>query len=428
MLGTCLELLGDLERAKEAYANALRFSSNLESAKARLEALQAGDEPRAIDEDEEAPVALPRRDVDELLPRVHRSRQEVMSWANHYIRCFQQADEQLDAYLAENASQLAHQNGETPRAAPSTVRIPVLKDADAVVRPVMPADLAQLGPLTVPVLAEHHRHDVFVLHQAGENRLLGAVSLRMSDNAGKRVGLAAHPVSVAAAAAAGLDEEALWWLLISAGVARAAAGGVSTVSYNLSPQGREHLAEGLEQLGFRVKKRETVIQMDMLATRDRCLRVVERYKRRQAIPDDVQVVSLREVHMYKVERFFRRFFDDGIGPRRLDLDERLSLVIRRGDEIIAAYTGYVQGEAWISPRLAVLPEYQTGWATPMLIGYGAKAGYDSGLRSIVVYADESVFPDMIRIGRRTGAEEITRTWTMGLDLVVPWPRPGPRES
>ena len=125
-------------------------------------------------------------------------------------------------------------------------------------------------------------------------------------------------------------------------------------------------------MGFQVKKREMVFGMDMAATRDRCLRVVERCRQRQAIPDDVQVVSFQDVPMHKVDQFFQGFFDDGVGPGRLGLDERLSLVVLRGEQIIAGYVGHVQDDIWISPRLAVLDEYQNGWATPMLVGYGCK--------------------------------------------------------
>jgi hypothetical protein len=179
--------------------------------------------------------------------------------------------------------------------------------------------------------------------------------------------------------------------------------------------------EKLQQLGFSVKKREAAVETGMAATRDRCLRLLERYKQHHQIPDDVRIVSLQELPMHKVERFFRQFFGDDIGPMRLSLDQRLSLVILKGEEVIAAYTGYVQNDAWISPRLAVSEEYQNSWVTPMLVGYGAKAGFDSGLRKIRMYADEDTFPEMIRIGRRTGGKEVAQVWFMGLDLLAPWP-------
>ena len=423
LLGLCLEDLDEPEQAKAAYTNALRFNSNHERAKARSEALQAGDQHKAIDEDEElAASPLSPGDVDQLRLAVAGVRREIMAWGNRYIQSFHEADQQLDAYLAENARQRADQDEQAPPAKPSTVQVPSLKAKDLVVRPIMPADLAQLGAMVAPVLSEHHRHDVFVLHKTGQERLLGAVSLRTGGSAGKGVTLLPHVAP--ADADADLDEETIWMLLIRLAVARAAAAGATNIMYAFSPENREHLGDRLEGLGFIVKKHETVLRTDMAATRDRCLRLVERYRQRQAIPDDVRVATLEEVPIHVVDRFFLRFFDDGIGPRRLELDQRLSQLVMRGDEIIAAYTGYVQDKTWVSPRLAVLEEYRNGWATPMLIGYGSKSGAESGLESILMYTDETAFPEMIRIGRRTGGEEVTRTWVMGLDLVAPWPQAG----
>ncbi|KKN61106.1 hypothetical protein LCGC14_0525250 [marine sediment metagenome] len=430
MLGMCLEKLDDPEQAKQAYANALRFNENFTLAKNRLAHLQSGGELEDVEEEDALPLAgegPSRWDVDQLRLGVAGARREVSIWANNFIDCFRQADQQLDAYLATNASQLADQDDQAPPAESSEISGPMLTDMGLVVRPIMPADFGQVSEITSRVLTEHHRHDVFVLHREGEIPLIGAVSLRTGDNTGKRIALVPYLASLAAAADVGLDENTARWALIRAGIIRAVASGATAVSYAFSPEGQGQLRESLERVGFRVKKREMVFGMDMAATRDRCLRVVERCRQRQVIPDDVRVVSFRDVPMHKVDQFFQGFFDDGVGPGRLGLDERLSLVILRGDEIIAGYVGHVQDDIWISPRLAVLDEYQNGWATPMLVGYGAKAGYDSGLRTIHLYADESVFPDMIRIGRRTGGKELARTWIMTLDIVVPWSQPGQKK-
>jgi len=428
LLGMCLEDLGQFEQAKAAYANILDVDSDNQKAKGRLEALQSGEERQAVRDEEEVPAAVTRWSVDELRTLADRARQEVAAWASNFIQCFHQADEQLDAYLAENARQLADQAEQAPGVGPAGSDMPKLKDKGVLIRPIMPADLWQLGQLANRVLTEHHRHDVFVLHREGESRLIGVLSLRTSDDTGERLVLMAHPTSMTEAAEAGLDEDTTRLMLIRAGVARAAAGKVKRVSYSFPPQDQERLAERLEQLGFQVSKRETVLEMNMAATRDRCLRLVERYTQRGAIPDNVKVVSLKDVAVHDVDKFLKGFFDDGIGPGRLSLNEDLSLVILHDQEIIAAYTGFVQGETWVSPRLAVLEEYQSGWATPMLVGRGAEAGYNAGLRMIQLYADETVFPEMIRIGRRTGGEEKAQSWMMTLNLVAPWPESDVKES
>ena len=425
MLGMCLEKLDDPEQAKQAYANALKFNENFTLAKERLEILQSDRQETAIDED--VPLSagdMSRWNVDQLRLGVAGARREVTVWANNFIDCFRQADQQLDAYLAKNASQLADRDEQAPPAEWREMSGPTLIDKGLVVRPIMPADFGQMKEIIYRVLTEHHRHDVFVLHREGEIPLIGAVSVRTSDDTGKRVMLVPYPASAAAAADVGLDEDTARWVLIRAGIARAAASGAIAVSVSFSPERQGHLREPLERVGFRVTRRDSVFLMDMATTRDRCLRVVDRCRKRNMVPDDIRIESLQDVPMHKVDRFFHTFFDDGMGPGRLGLDERLSLVILHKDEIIASYLGHTEGKTWVVPRVAVLAEYQNGWATPMLIGHGSKIGIENGLESILVYADESAFAGTIRIGIRTGSEEIARTWIMTLDLVAPWSQPG----
>jgi tetratricopeptide (TPR) repeat protein len=421
LLGACLEDLKEPQQAKAAYANALRFNPQLQLAAKRLETLEGGAESAPIDDDEELVASeLSRWNVDELRLQIAGVRQGIMAWADHFIQCFQKADQQLNAYLVENARQ--RQGEEAPSAELTPAPVPTLKEKDLLIRPIMPADIGQLGPMGRPIQAEHHRHDVYVLHQVGHEHLIGAMSLRGSDDKSVRSAmLLVHLVSSAALAEADLDEDTARLLLIRAGVARAAAAGAAKISYSFSPQGQEATEDALASMGFAVAKSETVFQMDMAATRDRCLRLVERFRQQRAIPDNVRVVSLQDIPMPKVEKFFSRFFADGVGSMRLALHQRLSMLILVGEEIVAGYTGWVKDDTWISPRLAVLDKYQNTWVTPMLIGEGAKAGYDSGLRIIHMYADETTFPEMIRIGRRTGGQELSRTLTMSLQLVAPWP-------
>ena len=426
-LGVCLEHLGEQDRAREAYETALRFKSDLGPARERLEALQGPDaEPPTSSRpaDDEIPSALSGWEVDDLRLAVGGVSKEVTAWANTYIHDLRDAETKLDAYLAENAGQLAaDQLRDGPLPEPTS---PPAEDGDFIIRPVMPADLAPLGAVAARTIADRYRYEVLVVHRADADQLLGALMVRTSENPAGSVLLQAAVLSSTMIEFYGLSEQELWLKLIRAGVARVAAGGGKGVSVNMPglPEEFPGHQELLEGLGFVVTGQEVLLEMDLVRTRDRCLSLLEALREHGRIPEAIRCVPLEQVPIYQVNRFLSEFFGDGAGPRRLDLDGQICQVVFDGGKIVAAFAGYSEDEAFVVQRIAVAEGYRTGYATPMLIGEGCIVGHEKGLTKIAMFTDEHSFPDMARIARRLGAEQIRATRTMGLPLVVPWPADG----
>ena len=419
LLGQNAQMLGELDQARKAYETALRYEPDYVPAQQSIMVLDD-------DIDEEAPLAsvddITNRptgwEVDDLRLTVHSVRDEIVAWANRYAQGFAEADRRLDVYLAANAQAIADAGGEA--VAPIAGQAPPLDLSEWVIRPAMPADLPHLGWFAGQALLEPYETELFVVHQPGSDELLGLVGIRMADEFGRTVVLAAQPLSVNQSLMTGLGEEELLRMLLRAGVARAAAAGAKEATFML-PQGDEdYVSESLKQMGFVVKKHEKMMTMGMQKTAEFCRGLVERFERRKAIPDDVRPVQLKDVPMYRVDRFFRRFFDDGIGPKRQELSQDISLLIMKGDEIIAGYVGHVQGDMFLSTRFAVAEEYRGGWATALLLWKGPAYAFEQGLVTIGMYMDETVFPGMAKIARHMGGEEMRPTLTFGLKFAIPW--------
>ncbi len=417
LLGASFEAMEDRERALAAYGNALQIDSNFAMARARFDALDQGQRPTVVVLQDEAANHGTTLNVDPSRMRmaIRSTVQDVSAWMKDYSKAFTKADAKLNAYLAENRTQRASQDQNNQA---HEITIPPLDDDGLIVRPVMPADLPLLTPTVAPVFAEYPRHKVSVLQRANDDRIAGVLSLRRSGETGQQASVLASPLGDGTEDRS--HKRAIWRSLIRAAVVQAAATGIQKLSYSLSPEGNEDMLAALELLGFEVEKYESVIEVDMATMRDRCLRLFERAKAQGEVPDDLQILPFEEVSMQLVDQFFQGFFSDGIGPRRMDIHTTLSTVIMHGEKIIAAYSGYATDDVWISPRLAVLEEYQSGWATPLLIGHGSKIGYEAGLRTIRLYADETVFPGMARIALRTGGKKIAQTCSLALNLLAPW--------
>ncbi len=416
LLGASFEAMGDREKALAAYGNALKVKGDFTMARARLDALNEGQRTAVVGLEDEAASHGTTLNVNPSQLRVAArvALQEVSTWMTQYTEVFAKADAKLNAYLAENRT-----ISQDDTSSGQVIAMPTLDADGLIIRPVMPADLPGLISVVGPVFAEYPRHKVSVLQRLEDESVVGVFSLRRSDETGQQVSILTGPLAERDASES--DKHTLWQALIRAGVVQAAVSGVQTVSYSLSPDGNEPMLDTLAQFGFEIKKHESVIEVDMAAMRDRCLRLFERAKAQGEVPDDLRIAQFEDVSMQAADQFFRGFFADGIGPRRADIHAGLSTAIMHGDTIVAAYSGYTEDDVWISPRLAVLEEYQSGWATPLLIGHGSKIGYEYGLRTIRLYADETVFPGMARIALRTGGKKVAQTCALALDLSTPWP-------
>jgi hypothetical protein len=90
----------------------------------------------------------------------------------------------------------------------------------------------------------------------------------------------------------------------------------------------------------------------------------------------------------------------------------------KGDQIIACAVGYIKdATTFVVTRIAVLPEYRKGWATPWLLGGASKVSADFGRPSLEFVIDESQYADWVKIARRHfKAERTDKMRTMILDL------------
>ncbi len=352
------------------------------------------------------------------------------AWASRFDEDLAQADRRLDSYLSQNA--LAGEN-KTPddippdagKAAHETRR--ALDRSDWVIRPALPADEPVLCGMFDKAFRDPDAHEILVIHRAGKDEILGAIALRLSHMQTLAVSLAAGVRPASEPPRADQDSDSVLHPLLRAGIARAAAGGAKCLKCTFSSEVGLLLEQCLQGLHFKVKLTETSYSLGTKRLRDVCMRVVEGYRRRGAIPEDIRVVRLDRVGLRKVDEFFRMFFADGIGPDPHELSQPHSRVVFRGDEIIASYVGVVKRDILEVPRFAAIEEFRGGWAIPLIIGDGAKACHEAGITGLVFYIDESRYPNFVEIADRDLDAKPTGTLrTMGLDLVVPWnevPRP-----
>ena len=414
LLAQASEAAGDIARAKQEYTVVLTLDPKHELAREALTNLGV-EPPPPCAPDPEPPGPGGRKDRhDEVRRLVQEAHQAVAQWQSDVTDALASAEEYLDEYLQANA---AARGKVEPTGA---VDIPP-DQGEWVIRPALPADQPMIGQVFPDAFKTPHELSVYVMHPAGTDDLQGALTVR-TEAEGKKA-------TLAVAVRGQRDQDApdalgQWqmWRLLRAGVARAAAGGAQRVAFTFdSRDNPDSLRRSLERLGFEVTSDQTVWSMSMAAFRDRCLGLVDRYRKRKSIPEDVRLVTLGDVPFKQADQFLREFFPDGAGRPLRDLYPPVSRVMLKGDQIIACFVGFKKNpETFTVTRLGVSDAFRGLWVTPWLLGDGSKKAFEEGHTIIEFYTDEERHPDFVKIARGMKAEQLGTITYMALDLVALW--------
>jgi tetratricopeptide (TPR) repeat protein len=425
ILGRAVAGLGDMDRASQAFAQALSAAPDNEAIQAHLAAAQAGNtlDPATARPDQlpqqlgkpTEPTEAQRHQAEIAHASIQDGMREVSQWLGEYTEDLAAGDERLDEYLRANA------------AATGVDFLPPEQLADDevewTIRPPLPSDQPVLNQMMPDIFENQASQEVLLIHPAGTDDIQGGITLagNVRDTTVVKLGLAVRGRT--GATDADPDVMRLTTRLLRAAIVRGAAGGARRLVFTLNEEpGHSALRNCLTQLGFEVRLVEVVNTMSMLAFRDRCMKIVQRYQRQQAIPEDVHLVRLHEVPYEKVDQFLRTFFEDGAGLPPEKLDQSISRVMLKGDQVIAAMVGYISDETtFVASRACVHEDHRSQWATPWVHGDACVEAYDKGLTVIRFCTDEVRYPGFVKIARRMGAKEIGRIYVMTMDLAAPWP-------
>ena len=414
LLGRALMKLDQADRAEQAFQLALQLAPEGSPAWRYLTAKA----PIPLDlELLHQPTAAPAGDDD-----VTAACRDIAEWQGRYVDDLARADRRLDAYLTANAQARDRVwPGPTESAVPPPP--PAIDESDWTVRPALVSDQPLLRQAFDDILDFPHEVEAFVMHPTGTDDHRGVVVVQTKDDSGASVDIR---LRVGTKESAGTDAGATAFMqrkLLRTAIARAAAGGAGRLGCTTGQaEDQSGLADCLEALGFEAISHQTVWRMDTAAFRDRCLGLVDRYRRRKALPADVRVVGLGRAPYQRVDQFLRGFFSDGAAAAPHRQDARISRVMLQGDRIVAAFVGHRKGaETYVATRLGVLPDLRGLWVTPWLLGDGCRVGYELGCRTIEFFIDEARYPEFGKIARGMRAEQIDEAALHSLDLTAPWP-------
>jgi hypothetical protein len=413
MLATALEAGGQLPRAEQEYAATLQFAPGHQEAREALERL-TGRPPSPGDASGEAES----RERSEVVRRAARDALlAIGQWQSDVADSFTSADKQLDEYLAANAAPAG-------KAAPESAVISAPSEKEWTVRPAMAADQPIIRRVFPDAFEGRRDRSIYLIHPSGTDDIQGILTT-CGEQDGEKVTLG---VAVRGRVGQEAPDQLAEWVmcrLLRAGVARAAAGGAKQVALALDDrEDPAALGRSLDRLGFEVAFTQTVWHMSMGAFRDRCLGLVDRYRRRKSIPADIRLVTLGDVPFPQAHEFLSQFFPDGAGRPLHDLYAPVSRVMLKGNEIIACFVGYKKNaKTFLVSRLGVLPEQRGLWVTPWLLGDGSRKAFEEGHTVIEFHTDEERYPDFIKIARGMKADHVGTITNMTLDLAIPWPQP-----
>ncbi len=428
-LGKAAAELGQMDRARQAFAQALRSAPDDQFIKAHLDAAEQGqslsstgtgpgDAIAQLGQGAVEPTEAQRQQFEAGQATIQDALRDISQWLGKYAEDLAAAETKLDEYLQANAA--ARGVEFAPPAQPADVG--QADQAEWTIRPPIPADQPVLRQMLPDIFDNASSQEVLLIHPSGTDDIQGGVTFESDPKDATVVKLG---LSVRGQAGATEEDDAavrLTTRLLRGAIARGAAGGARRlVSTFREDPGRSALRSCLEGLGFDVALVEGLETINMPDFRDRCLRIVRRYQRQQAIPADVRLIPLGEAPYESVDSFLHTFFEDGAGVPAKQLSPSLSRVMLKGDQIIACLVGYTEEpDTFVAARSCVHADYRRLWASPWLYGEVSRACCEIGLSVAQFCTDEVRYPDFVKIARRMGAKEIGRVYTMSLDLVAPW--------
>ena len=430
-LGRAMAQLGDKERAIEAYETAIRLVPNHQLAHDHLDWLdqyfnEAIRDPAKHTWRSLTPPLHPQLGGKAVHnAKVKEAMQEINEWRNVFIDELETAERRLDEYIAQNLKRRSDAVKSPPGAVgDDSDPVALFRKENWVVRPVEPSDQSAIHHMSFnnPFMNPSEK-EILVTHPVGSNEIRGAVMLEWTTSQPTQVRLRLSVGSTDLETGSGPTKEQTQMWLFRAGLARAAAGGVEQVTVAFKDDESQTLShQSLEQYGFESTKCVDIYMMNLGEMRAVGLALLERYRKRKRIPEDIRVVTLDEVPFEKVDQFFRQWFTDGAGITPDSYSQTFCPIMVKGNDIIACCIGYaINSKIGRATRLAVLPEYRRAWATAWLIEAGSRIVGGGGWEFLEFYNDGDRFPEFARIAtRQLNAKHLGVSRTMKLDLNHPW--------
>lgn len=186
-------------------------------------------------------------------------------------------------------------------------------------------------------------------------------------------------------------------------------------------------ASFLEGLGFGVNRRVLHFDADLLEFKQTLDAVYRRVAQRGRLPDQAQVIPLRQAPRAPVARLVSEALGSRYeavyatlqhGDASCDLD--LSVVLLTDGTVSGAMMGRWRGQDVEVDAAALAPDLRRGWAYAALLERGVHAAVAAGARRFRFRCDEKV-KETVNLVRRAKARRngVTVEYTLPLDRVAP---------
>ncbi len=424
-LGRAMAQLGENERAIEAYQTAIRLNPNHKLAHDHMEWLEQYSNEAIRDSTKHTwrsltpPLHPQLGGLPTQTEEIKNCLEEIQQYRNSYLDQLEAADVQLHQHLTSPEQSEAANNGNLKQYSEANT-LKEATDSGWVIRPAEPLDQAAIFNMSfASPFTDVAEKEIFVAHPVGTRKLAGAVMIQwtMSQPRSLRFRFSLGVDSSEKAEGPSLEKIQIW--LLRAALARAISGGAEQIKFTFrSEQQSFPLYEYLLAFGFKDFKAQDIYQIKSEQTRDIGLGLLDRYRQRKKVPANTRLTSLSEIPFEDADTFLRQWFADGAGdtPGEFHLPECPVLI--QGDQMIGCAVGYIKDPAtFVVTRIAVLPEYRKGWATPWLLGGASKVSAEFGRPKLEFVIDESQYADWVKIARRHfKAERTDKMQTMVLDL------------
>ena len=429
-LGRAMAQLGENERAIEAYQTAIRLNPNHKLAHDHMEWLEQYSNEAIRDSTKHTwrsltpPLHPQLGGLPAQADKIKDCLDEIHQYRNTFLDALEAADSQLNQHFANlKQAELKQAESSDDSHLGQYLEVNTLKEASDlgwVIRPAEPLDQAAILNMSFasPFTAVSEK-EIFVAHPVGTRKLAGAVMIQwtMDQPRSLRLRFSLGIDSSENTDAPSLEKIQIW--LLRAALARAISGQAEQIKFTFrSEQQSFSLHEYLLAFKFKEFKCQDIYQINSEQTRDLGLGLLDRYRERKKVPTDTRLTSLGEIPFEDADSFLRQWFADGAGdtPGEFHLPECPVLV--QGDQIIGCAVGYIKDPTtFVVTRIAVLPEYRKGWATPWLLGGASKVSAEFGRPKLEFVIDEASYADWVKIARRHfKAERTDKMRTMILDL------------
>ena len=424
-LGRAMAQLGEKERAIEAYQTAIRLNPDHKLAHNHMEWIEQYSNEAIRDSTKHTwrsltpPLHPQLGGTPGRAGKIQDALEEINKCRNTFLDELEATESQFNQYFS-TAKQIESSHDNDLKQYLVINSLKEATDSGWVIRAAEPLDQAAIFNMSfASPFTDVAEKEIFVAHPVGTRKIAGAVMVQwsMSQPNDLRFRFSLGVDSNENANSPSIEKIQIW--LLRAALARAVAGGAEKIKFTFrSEQQSFPLHDYLLAFGFKEFKAQDIYQINSERTRDIGLGLLDRYRERKKVPSDIRLTSLEETPFEDADSFLRQWFADGAGdsPGEFHLPE--CPVLLKDDQIIACAVGYIKdATTFVVTRIAVLPEYRKGWATPWLLGGASKVSANFGRPTLEFVIDESQYADWVKIAQRHfRAERTDKMRTMILDL------------